>query len=199
VALAAAHHRAAQDRHLASRRTLASYPPFWFTNKFAAYDVKKDREKSPRQKVIGKSPTIDAIGGRPDTICEAVRRRTMRFVETKTPERQSCLLLHRTRHLLVRQLNAVSNALRAHLAEFGICCTGWTSWGRGAAAAFDRVRPGGEGMDTRRLQHFLGHAIITNTVRYTAMSPEPLRMSGARARRNRLAFAADALNDAPRG
>ena len=27
------------------------------------------------------------------------------------------------------------------------------------------------GMDTRRLQHFLGHASITNTVRYTAMSP----------------------------
>ena len=31
------------------------------------------------------------------------------------------------------------------------------------------------GMDTRRLQHFLGHAIITNTVRYTAMSPEPFK------------------------
>jgi site-specific recombinase XerD len=27
----------------------------------------------------------------------------------------------------------------------------------------------GRGMDTRRLQHFLGHASITNTVRYTAM------------------------------
>jgi len=33
----------------------------------------------------------------------------------------------------------------------------------------------GRGMDTRRLQHFLGHASITNTVRYTAMSPEPFR------------------------
>lgn len=44
----------------------------------------------------------------------------MRFVETKTPEQQSCPMLHRTRHLLVRQLNAVTNALRAHLAEFGI-------------------------------------------------------------------------------
>src|SRR5262249_50825147 len=28
------------------------------------------------------------------------------------------------------------------------------------------------GMDTRRLQHFLGHASITNTVRHTAMSPD---------------------------
>jgi len=31
------------------------------------------------------------------------------------------------------------------------------------------------GMDTRRLQHFLGHASITNTVRYTAMNPEPFK------------------------
>jgi site-specific recombinase XerD len=31
------------------------------------------------------------------------------------------------------------------------------------------------GMDTRRLHHFLGHASITNTVRYTAMSPEPFK------------------------
>ena len=32
-----------------------------------------------------------------------------------------------------------------------------------------------KGMDTRRLQHFLGHASITNTVRYTAMSPAPFK------------------------
>jgi site-specific recombinase XerD len=31
------------------------------------------------------------------------------------------------------------------------------------------------GMDTRRLQHFLGHASITNTVRYTAISPKPFK------------------------
>jgi transposase len=44
----------------------------------------------------------------------------MRFVETKTPEQQSCLMLHRTRHLVIRQQTAVINAIRAHLAEFGI-------------------------------------------------------------------------------
>src|SRR5262249_62353752 len=33
----------------------------------------------------------------------------------------------------------------------------------------------GKGMDTRRLQHYMGHASITNTVRYTAMSPEPFK------------------------
>jgi integrase len=32
-----------------------------------------------------------------------------------------------------------------------------------------------KGMDTRRLQHYLGHASITNTVRYSAMSPEPFK------------------------
>ena len=32
-----------------------------------------------------------------------------------------------------------------------------------------------KGMDTRRLQHYLGHASITNTVRYSAMNPEPFR------------------------
>jgi transposase len=30
-----------------------------------------------------------------EAICEAVMRPSMRFVETKTPEQQSCLLLHR--------------------------------------------------------------------------------------------------------
>ena len=53
-------------------------------------------------------------------ICEAVTRPTMRFVEPKTPDQQSCLMLHRTRHLFIRQQTAVINAIRAHLAEFGI-------------------------------------------------------------------------------
>jgi transposase len=55
-----------------------------------------------------------------EAICEAVTRANMRFVETKTPEQQSCLMLHRTRHLLIRQQTSVINAIRAHLAEFGI-------------------------------------------------------------------------------
>src|SRR5499427_8043231 len=55
-----------------------------------------------------------------EAICEAVGRANMRFVETKTPEQQGCLMLHRTRHLFIRQQTAVINAIRAHLAEFGI-------------------------------------------------------------------------------
>ena len=55
-----------------------------------------------------------------EAICEAVTRANMRFVATKTPEQQSCLMLHRTRHLFIRQQTAVINAIRAHLGEFGI-------------------------------------------------------------------------------
>jgi transposase len=55
-----------------------------------------------------------------EAICEAVTRPTMRFVEIKTQEQQSVLMLHRTRHLFIRQRTMLINALRAHLAEFGI-------------------------------------------------------------------------------
>jgi transposase len=55
-----------------------------------------------------------------EAICEAVQRPSMRFVPTKTPDQQACLVLHRTRHLFIRQQTAVINSIRAHLAEFGI-------------------------------------------------------------------------------
>ena len=55
-----------------------------------------------------------------EAICEVVGRPNMRFVATKTPGQQSCLTLHRTRHLFIRQQTSVINAIRAHLVEFGI-------------------------------------------------------------------------------
>ena len=62
-----------------------------------------------------KNDAVDA-----EAICEAVTRPNMWFVATKTPEQQSCLTLHRARHLFIRQQTSVINAIRAHLAEFGI-------------------------------------------------------------------------------
>jgi len=62
-----------------------------------------------------KNDTADA-----EAICEAVRRPSMRFVPVKTIEQQSALMLHRGRDLLVRQRTMTVNALRAHLAEFGL-------------------------------------------------------------------------------
>src|SRR6476661_4502386 len=53
-------------------------------------------------------------------ICEAVTRPSMRFVPIKSVEQQAALMLHRVRDLLVRQRTQLINAIRGHLAEFGI-------------------------------------------------------------------------------
>jgi transposase len=63
----------------------------------------------------GKNDVADA-----EAICEAVGRPTMRFVGLKSAEQQSVLMLHRTRELLVRQRTMLVNAIRGHMAEFGI-------------------------------------------------------------------------------
>ena len=55
-----------------------------------------------------------------EAICEAVTRPTMRFVAPKSEEQQSVLVLHRSRELLVKQRTMLANAIRAHMAEFGI-------------------------------------------------------------------------------
>ncbi len=44
----------------------------------------------------------------------------MRFVPVKSEDQQSILVLHRSRDLLMRQRTMTLNAIRAHLAEFGI-------------------------------------------------------------------------------
>jgi transposase len=63
----------------------------------------------------GKTDVADA-----EAICEAVTRPNMRFVPIKSAEQQSVLMLHRMRALLIRQRTMLVNALRGHLAEFGI-------------------------------------------------------------------------------
>jgi len=55
-----------------------------------------------------------------EAICEAVTRPTMRFVEVKSPEQQSILVLHRTRQTLIRQRTQLSNVIRGHMVEFGL-------------------------------------------------------------------------------
>lgn len=53
-------------------------------------------------------------------ICEAVTRPSMRFVSVKSLDQQAVLVLHRSRELLVRQRTMLINAIRAHMAEFGL-------------------------------------------------------------------------------
>ena len=63
----------------------------------------------------GKNDAIDAAA-----ICEAMSRPGMRFVPIKSGDQQAVLMLHKTRELLVKQRTMSVNALRGHLAEFGI-------------------------------------------------------------------------------
>jgi transposase len=63
----------------------------------------------------GKTDAADA-----EAICEAVTRKTMRFVPIKSADQQAATMVLKTRDLLVRQQTQAINALRAHLSEFGI-------------------------------------------------------------------------------
>src|SRR4051812_35514860 len=63
----------------------------------------------------GKTDAADA-----EAIAEAVTRPTMRFVAVKSMDQQAVLMLHKVRDLLVRQRTILINALRGHLAEFGV-------------------------------------------------------------------------------
>jgi transposase len=60
-----------------------------------------------------------------EAIVEAALRPTMRFVEVQSADQQSIGLLWRTRELLVRQRSQLINALRGHLAEYGIVVAIW--------------------------------------------------------------------------
>ena len=73
-----------------------------------------------------------------EAIVEAAQRPTMRFVAVKSAERQASAMVFKTRDLLVRQRTSLVNALRAHLAEFGlVAAKGMCHVGRLAAVLDD--------------------------------------------------------------
>jgi len=63
----------------------------------------------------GKNDAVDAAA-----ICEAMARPDMRFVPVKSADDQAVLMLHKSRELLIKQRTMSVNALRGHLAEFGL-------------------------------------------------------------------------------
>ncbi|WP_288036933.1 IS110 family transposase [Acidiphilium sp.] len=63
----------------------------------------------------GKNDATDA-----EAICEAMSRPGMRFLPVKSTEQQATLMLHKTRELMIKQRTMTINALRGHLAEFGL-------------------------------------------------------------------------------
>jgi transposase len=97
----------------------------------------------------GKTDAADA-----EAIAEAVTRPMMRFVAVKTIDQQSVLMLHKVRDLLVRQRTMLINALRGHLAEFGIIAARGPS---GVTAAIAALHEGQDGLPelARRVLHGL--------------------------------------------
>lgn len=55
-----------------------------------------------------------------EACCEAVQRPGMRFVPVKSEQQQSLLMLHRIRDRLIAERTGTINAIRGHMAEFGI-------------------------------------------------------------------------------
>jgi transposase len=55
-----------------------------------------------------------------EAICEAVQRPTMRFVAVKSETKQASAVIFRARDLLVGQRTQIINAVRGHLAEYGL-------------------------------------------------------------------------------
>ena len=63
----------------------------------------------------GKNDAADAAA-----ICKAMSQSNMRFVAVKSEDQQATLMAHKTRELLIKQRTMSVNALRGHLAEFGV-------------------------------------------------------------------------------
>src|SRR6202030_3768179 len=55
-----------------------------------------------------------------EAIAEAASRPTMRFIAVKSAEQQASGMAFKTRDLLVRQRTQPINALRGHMAEYGV-------------------------------------------------------------------------------
>jgi transposase len=69
-----------------------------------------------------------------EAISEATQRPSMRFVAVRSEAAQAAAVVFRARDLLVRQRTQIINALRGHLAEFGLVVAQGsahvTSWSR---------------------------------------------------------------------
>jgi transposase len=66
----------------------------------------------------------------------------MRFVPVKDVDQQAVLMMHRARNLLVCQRTMAVNALRAHLAEFGVVAPQGLRHVKGLVAAIEENKAG---------------------------------------------------------
>lgn len=77
-----------------------------------------------------------------EAIAEAASRPTMRFVSVKSAEQQAQGMVFRTRDLFVRQRSQLVNALRGHLAEYGVSIAQGMVQFRRMMAHFDDLASG---------------------------------------------------------
>jgi transposase len=96
-------------------------------------------------------------------ICEAVTRPTMRFVAIKSAEAQSILVLHRSRHLPVRQRPAQNSAMRANLAEYGVTVPQGRAHVKELIEGFDKGKQGEGALPEMARQVLVGHRILGST------------------------------------
>jgi len=96
-------------------------------------------------------------------ICEAMSRRSMRFVQPKSKPQQDLQALHRTRALLLRELTALSNQIRGLLHEYGIVM-------RKGAAALRRTVPELLASNDERLTTVLRTVVAEQFERFNYLS-----------------------------
>ena len=109
-------------------------------------------------------------------ICEAVTRPSMRFVPVKDVDQQAVLMMHRARNLLVRQRTMAVNALRAHLAEFGVVAPQGLRHVEGLVAAIEENKAG-----LPELARSILRLIVFQTGRYAGQGPADRGETGAMA------------------
>ena len=120
-----------------------------------------------------KNDTADA-----EAICEAASRPTMRFVAVKSEEQQARAMQLRVRMLLVRQRTQTINALRGHLAEFGLVAPKGPAHVDRLAWALEN----GEGMSLPALVHEMGALLLERIVELNRKVAELDRVLRAAAR-----------------
>ncbi len=91
-----------------------------------------------------------------EAICEAAQRPTMRFVTVKSEESQAGAMQLGVRMLLVRQRTQTINALRGHLAEFGLVAPK----GPAHVARLAWALEGEEGASLPALTHEMGALLL---------------------------------------
>ena len=101
-----------------------------------------------------------------EAICEAVTRPNMRFVPVKSEEQQAVLVLHRSRDLLMRQRTMLLNAIRAHMAEFGMIAA------QGPRKVVDLVRRLNDPGDGLTLPDLARSALLSLAAQLEALSGE---------------------------